>query len=151
MPVGKCSSCGKELTDEEKERYYTELDDWMERHPDWMTYIDDRMIHSSSVITGVYHDCDGCAVRRLRSEKEMKAREPFLARAARGGSEGWWLIAVGVLLLAVLLISGREEPRPPSGATTTSPMKNARDNEGCRLMRTSANLSCPMNRPPRYW
>src|SRR4051794_6662888 len=104
MPVEKCNRCGKELTDQEKERYYKELEDWMRRHPNWETQIDDREIHLS-FHTGIHHDCDACAVKRLQFEKEMKARETFFDRVAQGGPEGFWLVAVVILILVLIVMA----------------------------------------------
>jgi hypothetical protein len=107
MPVEKCDSCGKKLTDQEKERYHKELEDWMRRHPGWMAHIDGREIHSS-YHTGIHHDCDTCAVKRLQFEKQIKDRESFFDGVAQGGPEGFWLVAVVILILvAIVMASGR--------------------------------------------
>jgi hypothetical protein len=107
MVIQKCSACGKQLAEPEKERYFKELEAWMQAHPDWMTYIDHRDIHNPRE-TGIHSDCDPCAVKRLQFEKEMRNRETFLTRAAQGGPEGFWLVAVVILLMVVFIMaSGR--------------------------------------------
>jgi len=90
MSVDKCCTCGKKLTEQEKERYFNEQKDWMRKHPNWAS-----------------DDCDSCAVKRLNIEKKFDSTT-FMERVAEGKPEVYWLVAVIFLIMLVFLMaSGR--------------------------------------------
>jgi len=97
----RCVGCNKVLSRKEVARYYRELEEWARKHPEAYSQHDDRDESLLGYASGVWMDCDRCAVERLRGQKEMLASKTFMERVADGGPEGFWLIAVVILVILV--------------------------------------------------
>src|SRR5688572_7188451 len=99
VSIDNCGTCGKSLAEHEKERYYRDLDAWIAKDPRGRLCLHQQDLHDRFE-TGVIHDCDGCAVDRLRREKEA---DTFMNRAIAGGPEGLVFVAIGFLVLFVIM------------------------------------------------
>ena len=93
----KCENCDRILTQKEIDRYDREFGEWVQKHPDWETRIDARDSYYLYCASGVRMDCNRCAIERLQMQKNILANKTFMERAAEGGPEGFWLVAVVIL------------------------------------------------------
>jgi hypothetical protein len=102
----KCVRCEKPLTKRELVRYDREMAEWAHKHPKLYAEYDERDTALLGFASGVWMDCDRCAVKRLRLQKNTLESLTFLDRVSAGGPEGFWLVAV-VILGLLLLCTGR--------------------------------------------
>jgi hypothetical protein len=93
----KCEQCERTLSEREVARYNQEFGEWARKHPDWETRYDARDSYILYCASGVRMDCDKCAIERLQTQKNTLASKTFIERAADGGPEGFWLVAVVIL------------------------------------------------------